>query len=139
MYTAQLTIDRIQLLIKSRGYTQKKVYADCGINKNTINSMTDKKGISSFYLAKIADYLDCSVDYLLGRTNNPQLEGIEAYIAGDNNGIQAVKNNSVTLNNKSELEIQKLLDELSPSNRYRAIADIIDLINEKYKNIESEN
>ena len=24
-------------------------------------------------LAKIADYLDCSVDYLLGRTDNPEV------------------------------------------------------------------
>lgn len=24
-------------------------------------------------LAKIADYLDCSVDYLLGRTDNPKI------------------------------------------------------------------
>ncbi len=35
--------------------------------------MSDNKGLSSFSLAKIADYLDCSVDYLLGRTNEPQL------------------------------------------------------------------
>lgn len=27
--------------------------------------------ISSSNLARIADYLDCSVDYLLGRTDNP--------------------------------------------------------------------
>ena len=24
-------------------------------------------------IAKIADYLDCSVDYLLGRTDNPEI------------------------------------------------------------------
>ena len=34
-----------------------------------------KKGTipSGEMLIKIADYLDCSVDYLLGRTNNPQI------------------------------------------------------------------
>ena len=29
--------------------------------------------ISSLNLTRIADYLDCSVDYLLGRTDNPEI------------------------------------------------------------------
>ena len=40
---------------------------DLDINKNTINMMTDNKGIASFTLARIADYLNVSVDFLLGR------------------------------------------------------------------------
>lgn len=91
MYNAQLTIKRIQSLIKEKGYTQKYVLAECGINENTLKRMTDNKGISSFYLAKIADYLQCSVDYLLGRTDNPELSGESYYINGDNNGIQSNK------------------------------------------------
>lgn len=72
MYTAQLTIDRIQSLIKEKGFTQKCVLSECGINENTLKRMTDNKGISSFYLAKIADYLNCSVDYLLGRVDKEE-------------------------------------------------------------------
>lgn len=82
MYNAQLTIKRIQSLIKEKGYTQKYVLAECGINENTLKRMTDNKGISSFYLAKIADYLQCSVDYLLGRTDNPELSRESYYING---------------------------------------------------------
>ncbi|MCL2697498.1 MAG: hypothetical protein FWE74_05400 [Oscillospiraceae bacterium] len=37
--------------------------AICQLNKGT--------ALSSEGLCKIADYLNCSVDYLLGRTNNP--------------------------------------------------------------------
>lgn len=37
-------------------------------------------------LMKIADYFGCSVDYLLGRTENPNIT-----VNGDNNGIQAIK------------------------------------------------
>lgn len=74
MYTAYLTISRIQQAIKEKGYTQKKVFADCGIGEDTVKRMSDNKGISSFYLAKIADYLNCSVDYLLGRTDVPELK-----------------------------------------------------------------
>lgn len=98
MYTAQLTIDRIQTLIKEKGFTQKEVLNQCGINENTLKRMTDNKGMSSFYIAKIADRLDCSVDYLLGRTDSPEVTG--AYINGDNNGIQAVSrdNSKMTVN-----------------------------------------
>lgn len=66
-YTAQSTIERITNTIKEKGYTQKQVYSECGIGEDTVKRMTDKKGISSFYLAKIADFLGVSVDYLLGR------------------------------------------------------------------------
>ncbi len=67
MYSAQLTIERIQTAIKRNNTTQKKLSADLEINENTIKRMTDNKGISSFTLARIADYLHVSVDYLLGR------------------------------------------------------------------------
>ena len=42
---------------------------DCDLNINSISQISDKKELSSFSLAKIADYLNCSVDYLLGRTD----------------------------------------------------------------------
>lgn len=73
MYTAQNTIDRIQSLIKKKNLKQKDVLAACNINENTLKRMTDNKGMSSFYLARIADYLDCSVDYLLGRSNQENI------------------------------------------------------------------
>ena len=46
----------------------------------------------------IADYLGCSTDYLLGRTDNPNIT-VDTYINGDNNnnGTQAINGNvSVT-------------------------------------------
>lgn len=83
-------------------------------------------------LAKIADFLNCSVDYLLGRTDNPNIGGTEAYIGGDNNGIQALKNGTVIISNNVEQEIIMLLSKLPPADKHRAVADIIDLISEKY-------
>lgn len=44
----------------------------CGINKNFIYDLEKQdKSPSADKLIQIADYLDCSVDYLLGRTDNP--------------------------------------------------------------------
>lgn len=43
----------------------------CGLSKNALSSMLSGGSTpKSENLAKIADYLDCSVDYLLGRTDN---------------------------------------------------------------------
>ena len=51
----------------------KDILSACDLNINSLSQMSDKKGLSSFSLGKIADYLDCSVDYLLGRTDNPEI------------------------------------------------------------------
>lgn len=67
MYNAQTVINNINDALKLRKVSKAKMCEDLGISKNTINSMTDKKGISSFDLARIADYLRVTVDSLLGR------------------------------------------------------------------------
>ena len=40
---------------------------------NTVNKISRGTDILTLNFAKIADYLDCSVDYLLGRTDNPEI------------------------------------------------------------------
>ncbi len=106
MYTAQTTIDRVQKQIKSKELVQKTVLEKCGINENTLKKMTDNKGISSFSLAKISDELDCSVDYLLGRTENPQSHKSIAITTGDNQ-------NSAIGNVNSDIHIAGDLDTLA--------------------------
>ena len=44
---------------------------DMGIN--AISEFSKGKQMSCISLARIADYLDCSVDYLLGRTDKPEV------------------------------------------------------------------
>ncbi|MCI8388100.1 MAG: XRE family transcriptional regulator [Clostridiales bacterium] len=73
MYNAQILSTRIKNRAVEKNIYLNKMLDDCGLNVNSINQMTDKKGLASFSLARIADYLDCSVDYLLGRTDNPEV------------------------------------------------------------------
>lgn len=73
MYTAQILSERIKQRAKSQSVRLKDMLVELGLNINTISQITDKKGLACFPLAKIADYLDCSVDYLLGRTDNPEI------------------------------------------------------------------
>lgn len=136
MYTAQLTIDRIQALIKEKKLTQKRVLEDCDINENTLKRMTDNKGISSFYLAKIADRLNCSVDYLLGRADMPN----NIYsVSGDNN-VQVNGDNCATSISTSAVhstsdtaELVQLIESLPLVKRAEAIIYLNELKN-KIKN-----
>lgn len=76
MYNAQTLIKNIKLRAKAKNTLISDMLNDCGLNINTISQISDKKGMSSFSLARIADYLDCSVDYLLGRTDMPVRENL---------------------------------------------------------------
>ncbi len=73
MYNAQIVKDRIKLLCKLKKIKMENMLLECSLGVNAVRQINDTKGIASFSLAKIADYLDCSVDYLLGRTDVPEV------------------------------------------------------------------
>ncbi|MDE6103737.1 MAG: helix-turn-helix domain-containing protein [Oscillospiraceae bacterium] len=73
MYTAQTTKERIKKLCKNKKINMEHMLKECNLGVNAIRQINDNKGMASYSLAKIADYLDCSVDYLLGRTDDPDL------------------------------------------------------------------
>lgn len=73
MYNTQIIADLIKKQAKLQNKQIKDVLTDCDLNKNTIAELAKGKQLSSIRLAKIADYLDCSVDYLLGRTKDPSI------------------------------------------------------------------
>ena len=73
MYNAEFLSDRIKLRARARGVMLKEMLVELDLNINTISQITNKKGLACFSLARIADYLDCSMDYLLGRTDVPEV------------------------------------------------------------------
>lgn len=56
---------------KKQGVTVKSMTSACGLGVNCIANMTRGSAISAVSLARIADYLEVSVDYLLGRVSSP--------------------------------------------------------------------
>lgn len=72
MYTSSELVERIESRAKALNIRKTEMLEACGCNRNTLTQLSDKKGLSSFSLARIADYLDCSVDYLLGRSDAPE-------------------------------------------------------------------
>lgn len=68
-----LNLTNLFSLLEKRG-TSKKLSEATGISTGNISDWrTGKSKPGAEALIKIADYLDCSVDYLLGRTDNPQI------------------------------------------------------------------
>ena len=68
MYNACDVAVRIKEISKQKNILLKDMLDACELNKNALSSMLSGGSMpKSENLAKIADYLDCSVDYLLGR------------------------------------------------------------------------
>ncbi len=78
MYFSQITYDsqeialRIKETAKEQGKSVRKVLEESNLSPSTISKISYGKDILTLNFAKIADSLDCSVDYLLGR--NQQFE-----------------------------------------------------------------
>ena len=64
--------DRLKSLRTSRNLTQPALGAIIGVKKQTINDMERGRGYPSFLgLIALADYFDVSIDYLVGRSDDP--------------------------------------------------------------------
>ena len=63
---------RLNELRKQRNISQLKLAMDLGMNQNSISRYENGEREADYAtLIKFADYFDVSVDYLLGRTDNP--------------------------------------------------------------------
>ncbi len=73
MYESTKVAEVIKSTSKTKGIQLKDMLAELQLNKNTLSNMYNGSMLKADSLARIADYLDCSVDYLLGRTNKPEV------------------------------------------------------------------
>ena len=117
----------IEKLCKEKGISPTSLCVQ--ITGSRGNLPTWKKGnINPVSLTKIADYFNVSVDYLLGRTENPNLN-TEINI-GNNN----MNNNSVniqTASNNDIKEITELMKGLSLVQRSKVIVMIDEMKKEE--------
>jgi transcriptional regulator with XRE-family HTH domain len=72
MYESERLAERIKSRAKNRGVTLKELWEACGMGRNSMANLNSGRSLAHDSLARIADYLDCSVDYLLGRTDDPE-------------------------------------------------------------------
>ncbi len=73
-YCSKVTAGRIKERAKEKDILIKDLLEKCQLGKNTLSTMVHRGSwIQAVSIAKIADILDCSVDFLLGRTNKPEI------------------------------------------------------------------
>ncbi len=134
LYDMPAVAAQIRTAARQKNAIIKEMLAQCGLGINALSAMNHGKEISSGSLAKIADYLDVSVDYLLGRTDDPQAHKSGSPVTmGDvsNSSGTAIGNSSssVTINSanstgsidKETLELAQLIQSLPLVKRAEAV------------------
>lgn len=71
MYISGNIAEKIKGVAHDKNMTVKQVLSEAGLGENTMSNLKTSMPKAD-NLAKIADVLNCSVDYLLGRTENPK-------------------------------------------------------------------
>lgn len=84
----------------------RQMLKDIGLGVNSLSHLDNGSMPKADNLGKIADYLDVSVDYLLGRTDNLNGTSIKS---GDING----DHNSLTDSNNVNIDSKKSADSIS--------------------------
>lgn len=112
MYNPQITVERITILRNEKNISLVSLNEACNLNKNTIKmSETSKNGLSAAFLFDISNYLDCSTDYLLGRTDNPNITNSISNTNTTVNGTQAnvINNNQEPITEPTDEMTRELL------------------------------
>lgn len=132
MYNPQMTAERIKKMLVDSNMTSAKLNEVCSLNKNTIaTSANSKNGLSAKILFDIAEQLHCSVDYLLGRTENPQAHKNNSTLSvsnvSGNSGAIGVGNtvtNSVAPLDEYQTRLLELFSGLSIDERAELLSEL---------------
>lgn len=128
---AQLIKERMRI----HGITNKQLAESVkNVNVNTISQLAKGREISYVTFADIADYLSCSVDYLLGRSDDPNM----IVNISDNNQSNVNGNNNIQVFpiDDNQKEINSILSQLSPRERTELMMMIYQFADEHIKNRE---
>ena len=73
MFSNNIFAERLMYLRKSNNITQLRLAEIIGVSKSTVSLMeSGKRGASIESIYQLADYFDVSIDYLVGRSDDPK-------------------------------------------------------------------
>lgn len=112
-YNTALTSERVKSRAKEIGMTISQLNSICELSENTIkNAGKSAEGMKARNLFTIAEALECSVDYLLGRTDKPKPEvEAETHIEQNHQFIQN-DNSPIVLSVPAGTELDEMQKEL---------------------------
>lgn len=111
-----VTFERIKELAKKQGLSLNQLEEKLGYSKNTLYSLKRQK-VSTDRLQEIADFFQVSLDYLLGRTNNPKIADDQEkfYFEGQEVNVEelaatAMRYNGKPLSDEDKKAIQNIIE-----------------------------
>lgn len=133
MYDEQETAFIIKQTAKAKNITIKQLLENCNLSINTVSELSKGKRMSYISFAKIADALDCSMDYLMGRTDNPEVTYNNHALSGDGGVAVAGGNANITISNqqKEDTELLNLIKSLPLKKRVKIISMIYEELEEE--------
>lgn len=127
MYNTQEIVQRIKTELKSQGMTTSTMLAELGMGVNTLSEFAKGKQLSSVSLARIADYLNVSLDELTGRTTHITYGNV----TGNNSGNAGNTNCSFGAApdcSEEAKEIDHMLKSLSFKDRAQLMNIIVEFV-----------
>lgn len=133
MYDEQETAFIIKQTAKAKNITIKQLLENCNLSINTVSELSKGKRMSYISFAKIADALDCSMDYLMGRTGSPEVTYNNHALSGDGGVAVAGGNANITISNqqKEDTELLDLIKSLPLKKRVKIISMIYEELEEE--------
>lgn len=126
-YSPALTAERIRTIAHQKGISMSKLSGTCQLSKNTIKqSGNGIDGMKAKNLFLISEVLNCSVDYLLGRTDVKEVCSAPLCYNNQNN-MKIDGNNEVNINNNLS-DTEKELHEIFQNLSYRKRIELMSLI-----------
>lgn len=130
MQTIQSIAKRIKQLCDKKGISVHKMLTESEAGARTYHNMLAGSYPSTDKTAKIASYLNCSVDYLLGMTENPNPDG---KLTEDEKALLSAYRNNPDMQDA----VKRLLNIDSSKLRQPAVsANILPFDNEPEENAE---
>lgn len=125
MSNLQTIEDRIMYLANNMGLSKNKLLINAQLSKSIFDNMKRGQIPAIDKIETLAEYLDCSVDYLLGRTDDPQAHKTQnTYtIQNRNTTVSGTQANVITAQpiDKETLELAQLIQSLPLVKRAEAV------------------
>lgn len=94
-----LTFERIKELANKQGLSINALEEKLGYSRNTLYSLKKQKA-STERIQEIADYFNVSTDYLLGRTDNPNIANNDTIAGYTSDDLRKMAENAKTFDGK---------------------------------------
>lgn len=109
--------DRLRYLRMSRGFSRKEVYEAIGSSKPSYYRYENGDSEPSTQkLIALAKYFNVSIDYLVGRTDNPAIDNENTAVPNLTPQKQRLQEKILSLDNQNSAELESFLNYLLQKN-----------------------